>query len=402
MLIKQLSEERENYDWLSAFLEMTSKGEAPTKMYFWIGVTSIAGALRRRVWFDQVTFRWYPNLYTILVAPPGIVNKTTTMKLGLDLLLRKVPGIKFGPDVVTWQALLDAFGAAHESFMWEGELYYQSPLTISVGEFGNFLKPDDRDMVDQLVNLWDGESIKKQTRMDGQQFIESPCLNMVGCTTPSWIAQNFPEYMIGGGLTSRMLFVYAETKAKYVAYPFRHISKDFGRLRDSLIRDLERISMMTGPFTLTDEALDWGEEWYEHFHKVEARKIDETILGGYISRKQTMVHKVAMCLSASQSNSRVIDKPTLERAVAVLTELEADMPKVYSKIGMTSESSATLTIVAFLKRVGKPVVFQEVYRYVHRQFPDPREFAQIAEGLHKAGMIVMEQKPEGIMFRLPD
>lgn len=392
---------RENHDWLSAFIHFTRHGEAPTKMYFWVGVASIAAVLRRRVWFDQMTFRWYPNMYTILVAPPGVVSKTTTAKLGFDQLVRKVPGIRFGPDVVTWQALLDSFQDAHEGFMYAGEAQEESALTVAVGEFGNFLKPDDRDMIDQLVNIWDGEAIKKRTRMDGEQFINNPCLNLIGCTTPAWIAQNFPEYLIGGGLTSRMLFVYADTKQQYVAYPFRHMPENFQAIRESLIRDLERISTLVGPMQLTAEALEWGEAWYENFHKVEAKRIDETLLGGYISRKQTLVHKIAMCLSASQGDSMLIDQPTLARAVAVLSELEADMPKVYSKIGMSTESGASMSILAYLKRAGGPVSYVELYRYVYRLFPDPNEFNKIIEGMHKAGMITATNGPGGFIFGLP-
>lgn len=395
-----LAKARETHDWLSAFIDFTQHGEAPTKMYFWVGVATVAAALRRRVWLDQATFKWYPNLYTLLVAPPGVVSKTTTAKLGFDLL-RKVPGINFGPDVVTWQALLDAFNDVHEMVMYQGAPMEMSALTIAVGEFGNFLRPDDRDMVDQLVNLWDGEPLKKRTRMDGEQFIQNPCLNVIGCTTPSWIAQNFPEYLIGGGLTSRMLFVYADAKQQYVAYPFTKVPPNFEYKRGVLIRDLERISQLLGPITMTPDAIEWGEEWYKHFHQVEARQIDETILGGYINRKQTLVHKVAMVLSASQGDSLVIDRAILERAVGLISELEGEMPKVYSRIGLSQESSASLTIIAFLKRANRPVEFTELYRYVHKVFPNPEDFNTVVVGMKKAGMLVIDQTPAGVVFSLP-
>ena len=54
-------------------------------MYAWVGVSTIAGALRRKVWIDQAYFKWYPNFYIILVAPPGIVAKSTTASLGMRL-----------------------------------------------------------------------------------------------------------------------------------------------------------------------------------------------------------------------------------------------------------------------------------------------------------------------------
>jgi hypothetical protein len=59
-------------DWLSAYVDYASYSEAPKRMHFWCGVAAIAGALRRRTWIDMSYFRWYPNFYIIIVAPPGI------------------------------------------------------------------------------------------------------------------------------------------------------------------------------------------------------------------------------------------------------------------------------------------------------------------------------------------
>lgn len=384
---------RESHDWLTSFLDYTRHAEAPPKLYFWVGIATIAGALRRRIWIDQAYFKWYPNIYLLLVAPPGVVAKSTTADLGIDLL-RAVPGVQFGPDVVTWQALFDAFRDVHEGITYQGEVLEMSALTISASEFGNFLRPDDREMVDQLVNIWDGKPVKKRTRMDGEQIIQNPCLNLIGCTTPSWIAGNFPEYLIGGGLTSRMVFVYAETKFQFVAYPFQKVPKNHSAKRDSLVRDLERISQLLGEVTLSDEALEWGNTWYEHFHKTEAKQIDETLLGGYINRKQVLAHKVAMCIVASRGDKLIIEKEDLERSVALLTELEKDMPKVYSRIGMSQEAIAGDQVLSFLKREGGRVPFTTLYRYMHKLFPNPERFHEVLLGLKESGRIRVISDPE--------
>ena len=65
-------------DWLTAFCDYAQHGEAPRRMYFWAGVSAVAGALRRKVWIDEAYFKWYCNMYIVFVAPPGIVSKSTT------------------------------------------------------------------------------------------------------------------------------------------------------------------------------------------------------------------------------------------------------------------------------------------------------------------------------------
>src|SRR5881392_954145 len=129
-------------DWLEGFCDYAQFGEAPRNMYFWVGVSAIAGALRRKVWIDQAYFKWYPNFYIILVAPPGIVSKSTTAGLAMQLL-RRVPGINFGPDVVTWQALVGSFQEASEMFPYGDDYLPMCALTIESSEFGNLLNPAD-------------------------------------------------------------------------------------------------------------------------------------------------------------------------------------------------------------------------------------------------------------------
>ena len=128
---------RELPDWLTSFVSASEWGEAPSYFYFWVGVATIAAALRRKVWLDMGEFVWYPNLYTLLVAPPGVIQKSTTADIGMTLLAQ-VPGIHFGPSTLTWQALYDAFAEVGEEFDVPGEnrTLLQFPLVINSSEFG--------------------------------------------------------------------------------------------------------------------------------------------------------------------------------------------------------------------------------------------------------------------------
>jgi hypothetical protein len=389
---------RELPDWLSEFMETSKWGEAPPYFYFWTGVATIAAAMQRRTWLPMGTFTWYPNLYTILVAPPGIVQKSSTSDLGMRLL-KQVPGIFQGPTTLTWQSLYDAFQeVGHEFEVSPTEVRTQFPLYINSSELGITLKMQDTDMVDQLVHMWDGFELKKRTRMDGELVIPTPSLNLIACTTPSWIAENVPAYLIGGGLTSRMLFVYGEHKERYVAYPQRHIPADYLQRQARLVRDLERIHNLVGEFSLTEDAYKWGEEWYEDFHKNQAPKLDKTLIGGYIARKQTLVHKVAMILTASLGDTMIITRATLERSAALISQLEENMPKVYSRIGLTADANASQKVVSFLERYGGKADFNILYRYMHSQYSDPVVFEGILRGMMEAKLITINKETREVIL----
>ena len=385
-------------DWIDAYLRYASVTEAPRRMHYWSAVGTVAGCLRRRVWLDQKRFSWYPSFYIIFVAPPGVVAKSTTIDISTDLL-KQVPGIKFGPNAITWQALVSAFAAASEAFEYQGEWHPMSPLTLVASELGSLLNLQDKDMVNLLIELWDGKrSYEKITKMSGNDTVEAPWVNLQAGTTPHWIADNMPQAMIGGGLSSRCIFVYADKKEKYVAYVDEQVNSGDDELRVKLIHDLEQISMMTGPFSMTANARAWGASWYENFWGDAVSRMDDQMAQGYAARKQTHMHKTAMVISASRSSDRVITAEDLQLANNMLLDLEADMPKVFSRIGRTEDSMQAERFIEYVIRKGS-VSYEEAYRMIHLYFPDHRDFEGILSGAIRSGQIELVSTSQGMRLQ---
>lgn len=369
-------------DWLKAFVEFASYGEAPLKMLFWAGVSTIAGALRRRVWIQFPYFQWIPNFYIVFVAPPGIVSKSTTANIGMNLL-RDLEEIKFGPDVITWQQLVTSLSKATQSDpnpLDPSEFYPMSAVTFCSDELGNLLNPQDRDLVDALVTLWDGKqgAFKKETKTSGSDVIENPFVNIIGCTTPAWISGTFPEYMIGGGFTSRCVFIYADQKRQFIAYPDEYVPAGFKEFRASLVHDLELISTLFGPFQITQEARKWGREWYLKHWEAPPAFLTTDQFSGYLARKQTHIHKLAMVLSAATGDSMLITKDHLIQAHAFVSAIEEDMPKVFSRIGQTDITRGSFNIVEYVK--AQPGITQtELYAKLFRIL-SYRDFTEALNG----------------------
>jgi hypothetical protein len=333
-------------------------------------------------------FKWHVNHYIIIVAPPGIVSKSTTAAISMDLL-RKVPGINFGPDVVTWPALVSAFAACGESFQWNDEWHSQCALTLESSEFGNLVNPQDREMIDLLVTLWDSKqgAFKKVTKASGNDSVENPWINMIACTTPAWIAGNFPEYVIGGGFTSRCLFVYCDTKHQRVPYPDEKAPVGFYETREKLVQDLEHISTaLAGPYALSTEARIWGHQWYNRHYDNPPDGLRDERFGGYLARKQTHLHKLSMILAASRRDEMVIEVEDLAIANKMISDLEDSMPKVFSKIGRSTESVQAERFLDFVKRSGT-LNYIDAYRHVHLHFTQIRDFEGMVAGAVRAGLI---------------
>jgi len=346
-------------------------------------------------------FQWVPNFYIVLVAPPGVVSKSTTINIGMNLL-REIDGVKFGPDSITWQALVSQFAEAQEMvYVSETQEYLpMSCLTIASDEFGTFFRPDDNDMVNLMIALWDGKrgSFAKITKMSGSDAIENPWINMIACTTPTWIADNFSQYMIGGGFTSRCIFVYADKKRQLVAYPNRTAPRNFHEQQANLIHDLEVISTLAGEFTISDSGYEWGEAWYIKHNSTRPAGLDMDQFGGYLARKQTHIHKLAMVLTASRQNSLVIERDILEVAESFVSALEKDMPLIYSRIGQTEVTRGSSQIIDIVSRRGS-VPRDELFSQLFRTMSF-RDFEMALTGAIQAGHIIQQQIGDKLIVRM--
>lgn len=372
-------------NWIDAYQHYTSASEAPDTFHYWTGVSVLAGALRRHAWVDMGHFQWTPCFYIIFVAPPGIVSKSTTADTGMNLL-REVPGIQFGPSSVTWQSLVQSLANSTEGFDYESELHPMSPITIVSSELGTFLNPHNTEMVDVLVSLWDGQIgvFEKATKTMGNDRIVNPWINLIGCTTPAWIQANFPEYMIGGGFTSRTIFVYAEEKRQLVAYPGDEMTEEQRGLKTKLIHDLEHISVeIIGPYNLTDEAKAYGERWYEELYEESKESLVNDPFAGYRARKQSHLHKLAMIISASYKDERTITLDDFKLARHHLEESEKHQQQVFSRI-VAQEAKATnllLEVMRKSKRMTKSKLLQTVMRQMSQSQFDEGLNAGVAAGL---------------------
>jgi hypothetical protein len=373
-------------DWLDAFVNYASFGEAPTNLLFWTGVSTIAGALRRRVWIDQVFFSWVPNFYIVFVGEPGIITKTTTANIGMNLL-RQVEGINFGPDITNWQTLVMKMGKIGEEFTVGNDFYPMAAMTVAIDELGVFLDPSNREQIDVLTDLWDGKQrdIWKATKTMGEDILRWPWLNIIACTTPGWAGQNFPESFLKSGWFSRVIFVIGTEKRQMQPYLSRAVPKDHKLTEKRLVEDLRVIANLSGPFRLTDKAYDWGDKWYRDYWGSKPHTAREML--GYPARKQTHMHKLAMVLSASRGDFPVIDAKHLIDAEAILRKVEPDIFRIFDVIGTTGLSRAQQEIVEAVETTGRDMTQSEIYsKYFFRRM-SIKDFNEAVKGVIGAGRL---------------
>lgn len=345
------SPERECDSWIATYMDYVSGTEAPELFHLWTAVSTICGALNRTVKLEIGPMKIYPSCYIVLVAPPGVATKSSTAKLGNDLLMES-GAIKQGSTTMTYQRLIEEMSESTRTVQLEKDApqISISPLNLFASELGVFLKGDDDDMIDFLTQIWDGEdSYQYATKGAGATKVPRPFLNFLACTTGKWLAKQ-NKYIEGGGLFSRIIFLYAEEKARLIALPTGGHDKV---LRKKLVADLRRIAKIRGDFILSPEAKEWMIDWYEKLWKNPPALIAGSEFEGYRARRQTHLLKVSMVVSAARSDEMEISLSDIRTAANMLIMSEASLQEVYSLMSPNTAVAATKKVEATLRKKGK-------------------------------------------------
>ncbi len=381
-------------DWIKKYLRYVENTEPPILYHKWTAVMTIAGALKRKCWA-----RWgiedtlYPNMYTILVGPPGC-RKGTAMKIGGGLL--KSLGIRIAPSSVTREALIRQLSesTAQETTK-QGDHISHASLTIWSPEWSVFLGgKENMQLIMDLTDWYDcGDDWEYVTKTQGTDIVSGVWVNMFGAITPSTIKSVLPLDAVGGGLASRIVFIYEERIAKRVPDPFE--TPELQAIRVELINDLTEIHALSGKFELTSKAMDFYTDWYLH---MEGTNPDMPLMfEGYLNRRQTHLRKLAMIMSVSQSDDMIIDESHFKRALSLLERTETKMPRNFSGIGSSRDSQLLDDLMIYIARFQR-VSAQDIFINFRSFLTGSRHFEDLINQLVRQKFCRQDITPTGIFI----
>ncbi len=337
--------QRKTENWLQSFREwVVPRSEAPESFVFWAGVGTLASALRRRVFIPRAElggWECFPHLYIMFVGPPGM-RKSTAMDYGIDLQVQD-PNIKRPPTLITKESLVNTIIQSPDS-----------SASVLVKEFSDLILKGGKEMYDLLTSLFDANrELSVGTMARGFEGTERPCLNFSACTTPGWISANMPEESISGGFASRVIFVYEKELSKRGLFFNKQMENGgeaaFNEIEKKLVHDLVHISSnLSGTFTFTPEAREKLEHWYQNMSTTAIPKK----MAGYMARKHVHVLKLAMILTVAKGDELVIDWPTAEMAINILTLTEKKLPLVFAGVGKNEYSLEMTDMADYIKENG--------------------------------------------------
>jgi len=373
-------------NWLISLMEYVEETEAPRVFWLWAGISTIASALQRKVWTPFGMENLYPNMYILLVADPGECRKG--MPLSFSKKILQDIGVSVFADSPTKRALTKDLDEVRKNqfFYMPGSQVpvVHSSMSIVSKEFASLLAVNPKEIIEVLTDLWDShDEWEYKTSEKGKDKLYRICINAFIGTTPRWLTSNLPPEAIGGGFTSRIVFVSAREKYKWLAMPPPPNTK----LYEQLKHDLKTINSLVGEFKFTPVAEALYDSWYQTI-KGKTSDLSDDRLRGNLARLHTNVLKTTMCLRMAYSNEFVIEESDLRKAI---TFVEASLANADQALGGHGSSRTAVGVERILRQVQLigTISFTALLRANYRE-TNKVELHEILETLEGMGVVKLD------------
>jgi hypothetical protein len=373
-------------DWVSGFEDYTTGLSSPLIFRRWSAITAIAGAIEQKMWVRSQGSNLYPNIYTILVAPPGVGKSVSTKRI--EVLWRGLKGQHVAGNSLSKAALIDELVDASREVI----IPTEKPAAVSfnstkllVNELGTLFPQYDMEFMATLTDIYDGTPYNERKRSQKLEIkIDRPQFTILGATTPSHLNAFLPEGAWDQGFLSRTFLIYSGDRRITPLFEDRADDKELGR---QLQRDLSSIGNMAGQMVFDDDAAAAITAWHMGDNPP---KPDHPKLQHYNSRRTLHLLKLCMVSSAAVSTKKVITLEHYERALRWLLEAEAAMPEIFKAMRSGGDAKAIEECHYYAKSqyvsTGQPVPEGKLILFLQERVP-AHNIERILEVMSRAGIL---------------
>ena len=361
------------------WLAYTGNLSSPQNYIQWGWLYLINASLQRRVYIGPEHQPLYPNMYIILVGPPG-VGKGLVIREVSDFLKhwkqsdRVIPKdlsekqkqmadivaeqdmqtaqdvefqgksknaeiikpllIPVAADATTYEALVKAVAESYrcvnhvEIINGERKLktYGHSSLCFSLQELSSLMRKRTEDTVNYMLGLYDCPvDYEYLTVSRGKERVRRGCLNIIAGTTPGFMQSTFDDKLADEGFNSRVFYINA-TKNRKNQFWIPPLTDEQKEHKKVLLEHVRQLTGLYGNVKMSDESKRFLTEWWdEQENNRHLRSNTSMKLVPYYARKNIHVMKVAMALHFGESLEMEIPIETFKKAIALLDAEEKNM-----------------------------------------------------------------------------
>lgn len=347
--------------WISDCVYNMRGTQVPTLYTIWSCLWALSSAAKRDCWLDWHEDRLFPNLYVILVGPPGIPKKTFMIQRAVAYLDGSIRHLKATDpvtgaekdmhivrDKVTPEGILaamaeqqvntitqsdgtlarDTQGSIIQTKM-KGEVALVVPemtVTINSREYAKYV-------ITHLLDLYDprgAEGFHFRTASKGLTVVPYTYVTFLMGTTPVEFRDTVPTTGKGSGFLSRTILVYHGMTNRRFDHP------RIVKLAPSKQQLAERLAWIAGEskgrWAMEPAAAQWYGAWYNSWCDFLESAGEES--AGLLSRVDNHVQKIALLLRLQRYDARdgLITLADVKHAVLLMQHVTTAAAKVISQL----------------------------------------------------------------------
>lgn len=341
--------------------------ESPTHFITWNYYYMIASCLARKVWWGDLDFPVYPNIYLIFVGEPAVGKSLPAVKV-TEILRTLVKAVKnnksstevelknlvnLSPDSTTLESLTKELAESTEAIrVCENplKLYVHSSMSFLLGEeLGTLFRENTNDLIRFLTAGYNcGTFFRRATKHQGTDVINNICVNFLGCCTQDWVKKYSTDLLIQEGFSSRVIFLYGERPRKRTTKIV--VGQEQKLAIEEVKKHLKQLCELFGEVKMSIDAWNYFDDWVQ-------TKQDKIInrdpkLKFYYGRKKIHLIKMSILIHFSENLSMTIDKIDMEKALELLELTELHMHKALCSDSINPLQKISDEIVESLKAEG--------------------------------------------------
>lgn len=349
------------------------------------------------MWVRTLGSNLYPNLYVILVAPPGVGKTEITWRV--RGFWKGMEDHFVASTSVTKASLIDELAEANRRWIThspENPVENFNSLLLCVNELGVLIPAYDNEFMNVLTDLWDCKDYSEKRRTNKLEHkIEHTQLNMLGACTPAYLMQTLPEGAWDQGFMSRTILVY--TGERQIRSLFADTSVD-GEEENALKEQLERIGNIYGEIKFSPEAA----KLVDAFHMSGGEpKPEHPKLISYTIRRTVHLLKLCIVASMSRSDELLIREDDYNRALGWMLEAEACMPDIFKAMaqGGTGKvmEEAWYYLFTIHAKEQKPIMLHRLIQFLQERVP-VHNVQNTIDLMEKGRMIEKRLMPGGVAY----
>lgn len=382
----------------------TGRGmESPTLFFVWNALWLISTVLKREAWLQWYPNKLWPNLYVLLVAPPALCRKSSSMHIA-NRLLSELPSCL--PSTVkayaktsqvitgktTPEGLLTSLAPDQKVFMSTTEsgssmitVDKGSQIALNISELAVFLGKQQYNsgLVTLLTDLFDCKDKDSEiTRGNGLKPLRDIYVTLFGAITPEGMRTSIPDEAFGGGFMSRVVIAYQDTPTKI--YPIPKPMPGYPVWQDLTFRLAWIAEHAKGEYYLTPEAESYYDRWYRAW-KASLFSVPDNQHKD--NRIDSLILRVALLMRVQEyREGNEITLENIQDARKLLEYTSNTGERVLENVGATTYGQSYNTIKRFLLKRGS-VSRRELSQYMSSRGIKADEISSVIDQLVVEGVV---------------